>query len=250
MFGRGGWYETQPIDLAVDDRGTLYYLTLGDGNPSGGEVRRISVPNQSPELQLSGNITYRENGPPRVIAPTAVVSDADATNFDRGRLEVAITAGGEASDRLAIRTTTSVALQGNKVVVNGHAIGVVSGIGTGQLAVELNANATRVLVTALLRNITYQNVSENPAAGLRTVSAILSDGRGDISQPATAGVQVVPVNDAPRLGGIGGGIAYAENAASIQIASGAAVADPDSANFSGGRLIVEIRQAQAAAIAC
>ncbi|MCX5819878.1 MAG: retention module-containing protein [Deltaproteobacteria bacterium] len=65
-----------------------------------------------------------------------------------------------------------------------------------------------------------------------------NDGGYDAS-PATATITVDAVNDGPVIGGMGGTLAYTENAsATIIDTSGVTVADIDSANFNGGSLTV------------
>jgi hypothetical protein len=51
------------------------------------------------------------------------------------------------------------------------------GTGTNPLVVTFNANATTSAVQALLRRVTYENVSDNPVSE-RTVRLVLTDGDG------------------------------------------------------------------------
>jgi len=65
----------------------------------------------------------------------------------------------------------------------------------------LNASATPTAVTALLRNLTYANLSENPSALPRTVQLTVTDGDGHTSNPVNKTINVTAVNDAPTLTG-------------------------------------------------
>jgi VCBS repeat-containing protein len=67
----------------------------------------------------------------------------------------------------------------------------------------------------------------------------VSDGVID-SNPATFGIWVTGINDAPLIGGVGGTLSVAENAAPAAVAPGATVSDIDSANFNHGRLTVSL----------
>ena len=97
---------------------------------------------------------------------------------------------------------------------------------------------------ALLRNIVFSNVSENPSANPRTVSAQIKDGSGGTSLAVTKTINVTPVNDAPVLGGISGTVGYTNAAPPINIATtgefhaAGTVSDVDSANFNTGKLTV------------
>jgi len=238
-FATGIQYVTKPVDLLVSSDGDVYYLTLGDGGNEVGTVRRITA-NEAPVVQLPGIRTYRENGAPLPVSPQAVVSDADSANFAGGQLRVKIAGGGQPGDRLSIRTGGHVSIAGDNVKVFGVAIGTISGGGSVELVVTLNAAATPARMQILLRNVAYHSVSENPATMSRAIVVRLSDGDGGASAAATARIRVEAVNDAPVLGGIGGTIGYPRNAAAVLLAASATVSDVDSANFAGGRLVVRV----------
>ena len=50
---------------------------------------------------------------------------------------------------------------------------------------------------ALLRNVTYENVSDDPSVAVRTVEVVLSDGDGGTSAVVNRAIQVSAVNDPP-----------------------------------------------------
>lgn len=235
VFASGVFYGTQPVDLAVDGSGNLYYLMLGDGNPSGGEIRRISVKDKPPLVKLSGDVRYRENAAPVPIAPTATVSDADTANYAGLKLIVQLTAGGKASDRLAVRDNGYVTRQGTTILVDGVAMGTFSGgVGTAPLVVTFTRGATPGRVASLLRNVTFQNVSDFPGV-TRNVSVRLAHGAA-----ATLRVAIQPTNDAPIVANLGGNLGYQRGAAAIIVAGFAKVNDVDSFDFAGGKLTAQI----------
>jgi glucose/arabinose dehydrogenase len=241
VFADGIPWTTQPIDLAVDSEGSLYYLMLGDGNPSGGEIRRISSADRPPVLQLSGDLTYWENAAPKPIAPRGSVSDSDTIDYAGGKLIVRINAGGQASDRLTVRDNGYVTVSGSTIQVGGVDIGTFSGgVGSTALVISLNAAANAGRVGSLLRNITYHNVSDNPSVTPRTVSVRLEDGHGLASPFQKLTITVKAVNDAPVLANLGGNLSYTRAAAAILLTPYATVKDPDSADFEGGTLTVQI----------
>jgi RTX calcium-binding nonapeptide repeat (4 copies) len=174
----------------------------------------ITVPvNQNPIVNLlagsSPNVLYTENDAP-VLISNATVKDDDSANFDTGTLTVRFSSGGSPDDRLNIRNQGTGANQINldgRIIKYGSAqIGTFSGgIGTENLVISLNANATSIAVQALLGNITYANVShspisQNPSTINRTVEIVLTDGDGGTSTPVSKNIALTSQNDAPLVG--------------------------------------------------
>ncbi len=150
-------------------------------------------------------LAYTENDPATVIAPLATVSDADSTNFGSGSLNVYLSNNGTADDRLAIRhqgnALGQIGVSGSDVLYGGTIIGSFSGgeDGSTPLVVSLNGSATHAATQALLRNITFANVSENPSTLVRTVSVELTDGSGGSSSVVSRDIGITSVNDAPTI---------------------------------------------------
>lgn len=186
----------EDIDNTSNDHG----LAIDDFSVS------IPVVNNPPVLGVTGGIlSYTENASATVIDSTATATDSDSTNFDTGTLTVNFTANGTADDRLAIRhegnSAGQIGIDGRIVKYGGTQIGTFTGgIGTTPLVVTFNASATPTAAQALLRNITYQNISDNPATASRTVQFVLTDGDGGTSNAATKTINVTAVNDAPIVG--------------------------------------------------
>ena len=174
------------------------------------------------------------------ISALATIADSDSPNFSRGQLTVHYTVGGSANDRLAIRNTATMTDANSQVLLNGTVIGTFTGgTGTAPLVVTFNDSGTPAAATAVLRNIVYSNVSDNPTA-CGKISVGITDGDGGTSTLVTKDVNVTAVNDKPVLGGIAGTTSYVHNAAAIVLASAATVIDPDNANFASGQLRVRI----------
>ena len=91
---------------------------------------------------------------------------------------------------------------------------------------------------ALTQAITFQAPGESPSALQRTVTFILNDGDGAVSNTATKLVTVVPVNDVPVLTG-SGAIGYGLNDPAVLLAATYGVTDVDSFNVATGRLLVK-----------
>ena len=101
--------------------------------------------------------------------------------------------------------------------------------GTGVLS--LSGSTTVANYRAALRNVTYQNTSENPSALTRTVSFTVND--GDLSSNiATRNISVSAVNDAPVLSSIElTALPYTENQIPANITATLNINDGDDTNM-------------------
>lgn len=202
---------------------------------------RITWPSAKPVIGNFGSgVSYTENASPVAIAASATVTDADSGNFAGGRMTAQLTAGGHSEDRLLIRNSSGITTSGSQVLYSGIVVGsFTGGSGLTPLVINWNAAATPLRAQAVLRQLCYRDVSDNPLTNSRTVQLQTTDGDGGISAAVTKDITVAAVNDAPTLS-IGGNIGYQQNAAAILIASSATVSDVDSPNFASGKLTVSI----------
>ncbi len=157
-------------------------------------------------------VSYMENASPVVLDTNATVVDVDSANMAGGKLTVAITANSELTDRIRIRHAGNAAgpigISGNTVSYGGVGIGTF--VGATTLTVTLNANATPLAVQALLRNVTFHSLSENPSTLTRAVRVTLTDGDDGTSNQPTKMINVLrqpvgtPRNDAFTLTHVAG----------------------------------------------
>ena len=167
--------------------------------------------NVAPVLTFPGAaISYTENGLAALLDSTATLTDTDSPDFSGGILNVSLTAGSDASDRLEIRNqgtgTNQISVTGNTISYNFGAGAVAigsfgGGSGSSPLTILLNPAADAQSVRDLIRNLTYRTVSEDPSATPRTVSVTLNDGDGGTSAAVTKTINVTANNDAPTLTG-------------------------------------------------
>jgi hypothetical protein len=167
--------------------------------------------NVAPVVTFPGapTLTYNENNPALLLDSGATLSDNDSPDFGGGLLNVSLTAGGDASDRLEIRNqgigVNQIGVSGSTITYNSGSGAVAIGSFTGgtsgstPLVISLIANAPPVAVRDLIRNLTYRTVSEDPTANPRTVSVTLNDGDGGTSAAVTKTINVVAVNDVPSF---------------------------------------------------
>lgn len=164
----------------------------------------VKASNVPPSISLPGStINYTENDGPTIVDATAIAADADGGDFNLGTLTIDFTANGTANDRLDIRhegaAPGQIGVSVSSVTYGGTVIGTFTGgtSGSDPLVITFNTNSSPAAAQALMRNVTYENVSENPSELSRSVRFILTDGDGGISNSASQTVNVSSLNDAP-----------------------------------------------------
>lgn len=207
--------------------------------------------NTSPAIALPGSpVNYTENDSPTIIDSSATVTD-DSADFDTGTLTVDLIANGTADDRLAIQHQGNgvgqIGVDGRIVKYSGTQIGTYAGgIGIEPLVITFNSSATPTATQALLQNITYANLSQNPSTASRTVRFVLTDGDGGTSAPVTKTIDIVAINDAPilDLNGVSTGIDYSTtfnrggSAIGIVDSTNLTITDNDSTNLSSATVTI------------
>ncbi len=162
--------------------------------------------NDAPEVTLPGDpASFVEGSVFVVINTNATVIDSDSPLLGGGQIAIAISQNETPDDRLSIRHQGvgpgEIGVNGIGVEYEGVGIGTFSGgtNGSTPLVVLFNSSATPLSAQALLRNITFQNVSQTPSTLARLVSVVVADGQGGISAPAAMTVTVLGVSANPTL---------------------------------------------------
>jgi len=190
-------------------------------------------------------LTYVENGVGVAIMPDGLVSDGNSLNFDAGQLQVEMIAGGSLDDRIEILNVGNgsgqIAIQGSELRYGGVTIGTVAGgFNRIPLAVLFNSNATPAAAQAILRNITYRDLSDAPSTDSRRIRVRLFDGDGGASGSLARDLIIVPTNDGPSIDLPETSMSYAAGGPPVAIAAHASITDPDSSNFNGGSLTINL----------
>jgi VCBS repeat-containing protein len=179
-----------PADADADN---VYEVLVSAGDGIGGsatQLIRVTVinVNEPPSITLPGGpVVYTEKDPPTVIDASATVVDPDSADFDTGVMVIDFASGGTLNDRLGIRNEGTgagqVGVSGSAVTFGGTIIGTFFGgtSGSDPLVVSFNASAGQAAVQAVMRNITYHNVSPSPLPTTRLVGFALTDGDGGTS---------------------------------------------------------------------
>ncbi|MBI1312828.1 hypothetical protein GC176_16180 [bacterium] len=193
----------------VGDRTVLFSLADGDGGTAGVSAT-VSVAgiNDSPQiLELAGDLLSYDEGDGAVVIDQnipALFADVDSPDLNTGTLTVSFVSGGvNAEDVLSIRNqgsgTGQVGVVDSDISFGGLLIGsFVGGSNGDSLVITLNGSATPAAATALLQNITYENIdNDTPTSGLRTIRFSGTDGDGGTTNNADITVEVRALNDVP-----------------------------------------------------
>jgi hypothetical protein len=200
-----------PTFTAPSSTTTLQFVVVvSDGTTSHADTVTINVGavNVAPTISnLSGDsLSYSEGDGAVVIdqGANALVADSDSANFDTGTLTISIPSGNvPTEDVLSIRNQGTgagqIGVSASNVTYGGVVIGTYTGgAGGNNLVVTFNNNATPTAVTALVKNITYEDINvDAPIARALTIRFSLTDGDGGTSANYDTTVNVSGVNDAP-----------------------------------------------------
>ena len=188
-----------------------------------------------------------------VIDPAATAVDQDTPNisFSGGTLRVTNIGTGvtDSSDRIGVlhqgTGSGNIVVSGSKVYFESTAnqIGnITAGRSGGPLTISLTSGATQTAVNALLRALSFRNTSDSPKLGQRNLQIDLTNASGTENASTMKAVNVVNGRLAPVITLPGAALNYGNASSPLTIDAGAIVTDPDSPNFNGGRLNVNITQ--------
>ncbi|WP_209766606.1 VCBS domain-containing protein [Azospirillum rugosum] len=250
---------TRTVTVQVTDAGTDDAIAAEDERVSNLPTTTISFVAANDQPRFSGNYqdrTARENavnvtgGAPVALIgnPAAVtLNDADSPNYVGGSITVS---GLAADDRLSLPATVTAAdggvrLNGGttvQVYANGdwRSIGTLSGGNGATLTIAINgADAatygTVANVERVIEALTYQNSSDRPTPGPRTLTIAVNDGGTGIAGTTTLALTVVPENDRPVITSFGAsGPTFTEDGAAVVLDGDATLLDADIGDASGG----------------
>ena len=142
---------------------------------------QIPIKGKNPETPTPSKDCVKEHN--CIIITNANLKDDYSLNFDTGELVVKLIENGTAEERIGIRhqeKAEGIGIDGSNIFYKGKnkIIGSFEGgVGIEPLKVTFNSNAKRESVEALIHNITYENLGENPIED-RQVEFKISDGDG------------------------------------------------------------------------
>ncbi|MBT6479756.1 MAG: hypothetical protein HOK69_11755, partial [Gammaproteobacteria bacterium] len=194
--------------------------------------------NATPSIAIDATPTYTE-GTPLIIDSSVTIADDDGVDseLDNGYLSFAITSGNTANDRLILDTSGDVGLSGTTVSVNGVGnVGtLVDSSGTNDdgtvengdtLRINFNATVTGAAAETIAEAIQYNNSSDDPGTGNRTVTYTINDGTDTATDTAT--VSITALNDEPTLTATGASPTFTEGGSGSTLFTGATLSTVES----------------------
>jgi large repetitive protein len=134
--------------------------------------------------------TFTENGAAVTIAdPTVQIEDSVDANMQSGLVTLT---NKQPADRLLVNGTP--VTTGSTGVIGGITYTVTEAAGT--VDIVLSGSASKAAYQNIIKAITFDNTSENPATVDRIINATVNDGLTN-SNTAVSTIHVIPVNDAP-----------------------------------------------------
>jgi hypothetical protein len=166
----------------------------------------------------NGVLGFVENAPAKVLDDALTITNFPAETITSATVEIA---GGFA--------------KGEDVLGFSDQNGIAGTLTSSGDRLTLAGEAPVADYLAALRSVTYRNTSEAPTGGERLIRFSVSGGRGF----DTRRVNVVAVDDAPVVAGLGGDLTFTEGGAGLPVAPALTVTDVDSAKLTGAAVRVE-----------
>jgi hypothetical protein len=193
----------------------------------------ITAANNVPVVTASTHAGEFEEG---ISGPVAVDSGIVVNDLDNATLASAVVSivGNPHADQDVLAFNGSAAT-GN--IVGGY------DATTGELTLTSSgASATLAQWQAALQSVTYDNTSQDPTGGARTISFVVNDA-SDSSVAVTQNVSVLPVNDAPVLSSSATPATFTEDAAAVVVNNSVIIADVDNTTFYSAKVKITDFQA-------
>uniref|UniRef100_UPI000AB79FF9 immunoglobulin-like domain-containing protein n=1 Tax=Pseudomonas sp. NBRC 111124 TaxID=1661039 RepID=UPI000AB79FF9 len=222
---------TEQFTIRIDSATGGNFEGLVVSNTAGSITTQLFEP--APVLDLDANdssgktgadfqTTFTENGNGNSISDL----DISITDFDSPQMAGATVTltNAQAGDALNLGSS-----------VNG--IAITSSVTAGSIVLTLTGNASLADYMQAIKNITFVNTSEDPSTTPRNITVTVTDGV-NVSNTATATVNVVAVNDAPVSAG--GAVTGVEDTALVLNWSNFNVTDVDSPTASLGITITQL----------
>jgi len=151
--------------------------------------------NMSPVISISDEPSlYIENASPIQIVPEAALVDQDSLNFASGILQVNIIST-SSDDRIGIINNEQITILNNQISYNDNIIG--NFISDAKvLTITFNTSSNQESAQALLRNISFETISDVPSTENRIANFTMTDGDGGQSIFEKT-INVISSNDAP-----------------------------------------------------
>ncbi|WP_440224335.1 beta strand repeat-containing protein [Dokdonella sp. MW10] len=210
---------------AAGENGTaaLTVVLRDDGGTANGGVDEsapqtitvtVNAVDDPPVVTAGGTLAWTEGDAPAILDAGVTVTDPDSTDLVGATVQIMTNLQSGADVLSFVNTPT------------------ITGVYTPTTgALVLSGTDTIANYQAALRNVRFENTSQDPSTAVRTVTWIARDAGGD-SAPATGTITITAVNDAPVLTA-GATLAYEEGDAATPVDTTVTVTDPDNTTLTG-----------------
>ena len=170
--------------------------------------------NFRPQLDLDGNVdgndysdTFTEGNDPLAVADV----DADIDDFNENDLvelkividpDTVVDGAAEILSVNGVSIPLNADLTNTNTTVGGVPVTITYTINDGELTIVPTVDTIPLSedeLDALVRDITYENTSQDPTPGDRTLTFSVTDNENQTSEPAVSTITVAAQNDAPTL---------------------------------------------------
>jgi hypothetical protein len=166
---------------------TVTWIVNDGDNNSNSQTTTVNVTsvNDAPVVTPTGvPLAYTENDPATAVQPLITVSDVDSANLTGATIQI-----------------TTNYQNGQDVLSYVTALGITGVFAPATGTLTLSGTTTVANYQTALRNVKYNNASENPSHLARTVAWQVNDGAGvnNLSTIVNSTINVTAVNDAPTV---------------------------------------------------
>ncbi|HSW68559.1 MAG TPA: hypothetical protein VLI69_00150, partial [Gammaproteobacteria bacterium] len=241
-------------------RVTLTQIVDTGGTASGGvdttgasiaATVNVTPVNDAPTLSATGRTTtFTEDGAAQTLFSGALVSTVESGQTIKSLTFTVGNIQNGSSEILSVDGSTISLINGSgTTTANGMSYSVTVSGGTATVVLSKVSGVSSSNIATLINGLTYQNTSQDPTSGARTVTltqivdtgGTASGGVDTTGTPIAATVNVIAVNDAPILSGPSQTISYVGHDSAKIIDTTITVSDIDNpAHFDGGYLQVAI----------
>ncbi|UCH13477.1 MAG: T9SS type A sorting domain-containing protein [Bacteroidales bacterium] len=211
-------YENTNTDDPSTSTRAVTFRVFDGNDVSNTQSRNINITaeNDPPVLTAieGSTLSYTEDAGPVDITSTIVVTDGDDINIEAATIQI-----------------TSNYLEGEDTLVFTNTAFISASWNSSLGRLTLTGSTTLANYQTALRNVAYENTSDDPSTSLRTVTFIAFDG-DDPSNTQTRNISITPENDPPVLSEIEVlPLDYIEGAGEVDITDSIVVEDEDDTNI-------------------
>jgi VCBS repeat-containing protein len=199
-----GFFASLPANRVISYNaaaGDVVEVRLTNNGSLGGFTVSMNTAEQPNDLNYQE--TFKEGDAPVSVALSGSASATDSNNnIASMSIAVAGNVNGSSEHLIIGGSTFNLSQSATQTAVVGATTVSISYDAVTKVVSVTNASGSGVVIpqadlTALLRSVKYENVSEAPTAGNRTLTFTATDTFGLSSGPAVSTITVVPVNDSP-----------------------------------------------------